>query len=383
MRLAIYSDFAYRREDGRLWAELPVVAFLAQLSEHVERVTLVGRLDPSPGRWHHEVPASVDFLPLPFYPSLARPADTARVLRQSLRRFWDVLDSVDAVWLLGPHPLAPPFAALAALRGRRVALGVRQDFPAYVRSRHPASRGLRLAALALEGSHRLLARRCPTVVVGGDLARRYGRAPRLLPAIVSLVSERDVAGPEALAARTEDGELRVLSVGRLDAEKNPLLLAEVLARLRSREPRWRLVVAGDGPLAPALAARLRALGVAEHAELCGYVAAADELAALYRSSHVLLHCSWTEGVPQVLFEAFAARLPAVATAVGGVAEAAGGAALLVAPGDAEAAARQIERLADSRELRERLTEAGAARAREHSLEAEAARVAAFLTQAHL
>src|ERR687884_698416 len=108
MRLAIYSDFAYRREDGRLWAELPVVAFLAQLSEHVERVTLVGRLDPSPGRWRHEVPAAVDL--------------------------------VDAVWLLGPHPLAPPFAALAALRGRRVALGVRQDFPAYVRSRHPASR---------------------------------------------------------------------------------------------------------------------------------------------------------------------------------------------------------------------------------------------------
>jgi len=378
VRLAVYSDFGYRRADGRLWAELPVVAFLAGLAEHVEHLTLVGRLDPAPERWRHEVPAGVGFAPLPYYPSLARPADAARALGRSLRRFWRVLDSVDAVWLLGPHPLVPPFAVLAALRRRPVALGVRQDFPAYVRHRHPGSRGLHLAALALEGSHRLLARRCPTVVVGGDLARRYRRARRLLGVVVSLVPAREIAGPELPAARAWDGELRVLSVGRLDAEKNPLLLAEVLAQLRWRDRRWRLVIAGDGPLAGALAARLRELGVADHAHLRGYVAAADELAGLYRSSHVLLHCSWTEGVPQVLFEAFAARLPVVATAVGGVAEAAGGAALLIPPGDARAAARALERLAGSPELRGRLTEAAAARARAHSLEAEAARVAAFL-----
>ena len=53
----------------------------------------------------------------------------------------------------------------------------------------------------------------------------------------------------------------------------------------------------------------------------------DGLLALYRSAHVLLHVSWTEGLPQVLFEAFAAGLPVVATDVGGVAEAAGDGAL--------------------------------------------------------
>jgi hypothetical protein len=71
---------------------------------------------------------------------------------------------------------------------------VRQDFPAYVRNRRPASRGLQLAALLLEGSHRLLARRCPTVVVGGDLARRYGRTPRLLEIVISLVSSATSPG---------------------------------------------------------------------------------------------------------------------------------------------------------------------------------------------
>jgi len=194
------------------------------------------------------------------------------------------------------------------------------------------------------------------------------------------VSERDIANPETTTGRTFDGELRVLSVGRLDEEKNPLLLADVLARLDARQPRWRLVVCGDGPMIENLDARLRALGVRERAELAGYVPIEEGLLDLYRSSHLLLHCSWTEGVPQVLYEAFGQRLPVVATDVGGVRDAAEGAALLVPPGDAEAAATALETLAGDAQLRDRLVASGVARAREDSLEAVTIRVVRFLVE---
>jgi len=378
MRLAVYCDYSYRRDDGALWAELAFANFLAALADHFERVTLVGRLDPRAGRWHHAVPADLDFEPLPYYRTLANPAEPARAVIASLRRFWRLLSHVDAVWLLGPHPLAVAFALLATLRGRPVALGVRQDLRLYMRNRHPDARALRLATMALEGCFRLMARRCAVVVVGSGMARRYRNARHLLPISISLVSEHDVAPADATPRRAWDGELQVLSVGRLDAEKNPLLLADVLAHLVRREPRWRLVVCGEGPLRADLDARLRSLGVREHAELVGYVPVEDGLLELYRSSHLLLHCSWTEGVPQVLYEAFAQRLPVVGTDVGGVRDAADGAALLIPPGDAEACADALERLAGNSSLRERLVEAGAARAREHSLEAGTERVARFL-----
>jgi glycosyltransferase involved in cell wall biosynthesis len=377
VRLAVYCDYSYRRdEDGGLWAELAFVRFLVALAGRFDRVTLVGRLDPERAPWHHAVPPDVDFQPLPHYRSLASPLEPARALVASLRRFWRLLDRVDAVWLLGPHPLAVAFALLAALRRRPVVLGVRQDLGAYLRNRHPRARALHVAGALLEGAFRLIARRYAVVVVGSAMARRYGRARRLLTTGISLVSGRDVA--PATPNRRWDGELRVLSVGRLDREKNPLLLADVLARLG---PRWRLVVCGDGPLRGDLAARLRELGVADRADAVGYVPLESGLLELYRSSHLLLHCSWTEGVPQVLYEAFAQRLPVVATDVGGVRGAAEGAALLVTPGDAEAAARALEGLAADDQLRERLVEAGAARAREHSLEASTDRVARFLADA--
>jgi glycosyltransferase involved in cell wall biosynthesis len=71
----------------------------------------------------------------------------------------------------------------------------------------------------------------------------------------------------------------------------------------------------------------------------------------------------------------------VATAVGGVPEAAGDAALLIPPGDPDAAARALERLASDPDLRRRLVTAGIERLRGRTLEAQSALVARFLADA--
>jgi glycosyltransferase involved in cell wall biosynthesis len=229
----------------------------------------------------------------------------------------------------------------------------------------------------LEAAWRALARVRPVVVVGPDLARRYAHAPRLLELAVSLVPQEE-ASRDGHAQGSRDGVLRVLSVGRLEAEKNPLLLADVLARLRADDPRWRLVVCGEGPMEADLRLRLEELGAAGAAELRGYVPVDGGLLEAYRSSDVFLHVSWTEGVPQVLFEAWAAGVPVAATAVGGVPAVAAGAALLVPPGDADAAAAAVRRLAGDGELRDALVAAGRERAAATTLEESQRRLAAFL-----
>jgi glycosyltransferase involved in cell wall biosynthesis len=85
----------------------------------------------------------------------------------------------------------------------------------------------------------------------------------------------------------------------------------------------------------------------------------------------------------VIVEAFASGTPVVATDVGGVAGAVGGgnAALLVPPRDAGAIVAAVERLLVDEAFRARLIENGLAFAREHTLEREADRVAAFIANA--
>jgi glycosyltransferase involved in cell wall biosynthesis len=378
LRLLAFTDYVYRRRDGVLYGERAFALFLAGLAAHLDQVTIAGRLDPEAGACHYRMPESVRFVPLPHYSSLTHPIAVVSSLLRSVARFWRALDDADRVWLLGPYPHAVAFALLTLVRGKPLILGVRQDFPAYVRSRRPTRRWMHMAADALERAWRLLARRCPVVVVGDQLEHHYQHAPALLNIAVSLITSADVEAGARAAARSYEGELTVLSVGRIDREKNPLLLADILSELRAGAPRWRLVVCGEGAMEAELVRKLEGMHLAASSEVRGYVPIDGGLLELYRSSHAFLHVSLTEGVPQVLFEAFASGLPVVATAVGGVSAAAGGAALFIEPDDARAAADALRRIADDPQLRDELVSMGLARASRHTLEAETARVVAFI-----
>jgi len=365
-------------EDGKLYAELPFALFLKQLARDCERLVLTGRLDPTPGRYPYLMDG-VEYAPLPHYSSGAHLRGVMRAMPSGIARFWRTLGDIDVVWVLGPNPpQAFVFALLSLLRRRRLVLGVRQDLPRLIRHRHPGKVHLWLAALALEAAFRLLSRWAPVAVVGPDLACRYRSAREVHVVYVSLLGEERILSAAQGDRDYDSQELRMLSVGRLDPEKNPLLLADVLAHAARLDSRWRLDVCGDGTLIDQLAERLRELGVDDRAVLHGHVPIDGGLWNLYRQAHALVHISFTEGVPQVLLEAFAARLPVVATSVGGVPALVEDCGLLVAPDDAQAAAAALEELVIDDTLRAQLLDRASARVREHTLTAECRRLASFL-----
>jgi glycosyltransferase involved in cell wall biosynthesis len=375
LRLAVYTDYAYRRDGEGVYADRAFALFVNELALRVGRLTLLGRVHPGTGRGRYRMDDRLRFVELPFYEALTAPRRSLGRMLGSLGRFWRALDDVDAVWLLGPHPLALAFAGIAALRGRRIVLGVRQDTAVYMRSRHPHRRWLWAVGAVMDGAWRALAGRTAVVVVGPHLAQQYDRARRTLPVAISLIRADEVGGARAPA--DPQAELQLLSVGRLETEKNPLLMADVLAALNRGDRRWRLTVCGEGPLLEPLRERLEELGVGDRADLLGYVPF-EGLQERYRASDLLLHVSWTEGLPQVLFEAFAAGLPVVATDVGGIRAAVGDATMLIAPGDAGAAVTALRDLSEDEGRRDALVAKGFAHAREHTIESETDRVARFI-----
>ena len=380
----MYADLVYKRDAaGTLSTDRAFVHFVANLAPRLDELVLFGRLHPEAGRSPYALPSErIRLVPLPHYASVAAVGSVLRAVRGSRRAFARELGSLDAVWLFGPHPLSVEFARIARRRGVPVFLGVRQDFVQYIGNRLP-SRAWSWAipvAHGLERTFRLLARRSPAVVVGEDLKRHYegGRAPVLATGF-SLIRERDLRPLDEALAVSWDGELRLLSVGRLDPEKNPLLLPEIL---RGLDGCWRLAVVGEGPLAEPLERRFDELGLRDRVELLGYVPNGERLWEQFRSSHAFLHVSFTEGLPQVLFEAQANGLPIVATDVGGVAAALDGGrtGLLVPPADAGAAIESVERLRADEELRRRLVAEGLENVRRETLDAQSDRVAAFFRQ---
>jgi glycosyltransferase involved in cell wall biosynthesis len=389
-RLGIYSDgpvAVIEAPDGPRVvpdpADFPFLTFASAVGASFDSTLLFGRRGRAPSVGELLLlPPRVSVAELPPYESLLRLDQVARAIPGTLRGFWRGLSRVDAVWVLGPHPFAFLLVGLALLRRKQVILCVRQDTVAYFRSRLPNDRW-KFALLAVHmwsGGFRWLARSLNTTVIGDELVRSYGgERPGLLSMTNALVREADVvrAPPE----RDWTGTIDVLTVGRIDQEKNPLLLVDVLAALeRERPGGYRLTWAGTGPLEEAVMRRATELGVHDRIELLGFVPFGPELLGRYRRAHVFVHVSYTEGVPAVLIEALASATPVVATAVGGVAAALDGgrAGLLVPPADVDALVSAVLRIVDDAELRERLVSRGLEVARESTLDAQAARVARFI-----
>ncbi|MER7501076.1 glycosyltransferase [Nonomuraea pusilla] len=157
---------------------------------------------------------------------------------------------------------------------------------------------------------------------------------------------------------------RVLGVGRLEGVKRFDRLISAFARSGVPGP-WELHLIGDGSERERLRAHAAAEGVADRVVFRGPVPAA-RMTDEYLDAAVVGLTSDHEGLPVVLLEASAHGVPAVAFDVSGGVRSAG--PVLVPPGDVDAFAAELGRLAGSLEERRRLGAAARERARAFRLD---------------
>lgn len=229
--------------------------------------------------------------------------------------------SIDA-WVGG---LAARAAAVPVVRTRHVSLRIRRR---------------------LNPVYRWLADR---VITSGESIRRLvieaGVPPERVISIPAGVDLGEFTGPAddtTAFERPGPGGPVLGSVAMFRGSKGHAHLLDAFARVRAAHPSARLLLVGDGIRRSWVEALAKERGLAGAVVFTGFRTDVPDL--LRAMDCFVLASTRTEGVPQSLLQAFAAGVPAVASAIGGIPEVVvdGETGLLVPPEDPAALARAIE-----------------------------------------
>ena len=149
-----------------------------------------------------------------------------------------------------------------------------------------------------------------------------------------------------------DGDVLLLAVANLRAEKGYDVLLDATRLLIDRGVPVRVVAVGSGPMTEEVHERHRTLGLGDHLQLLGQ---RDDVLRLMAGSDVFVLSSRQEGLPVTLMEATTIGMPIVATSVGGVPQVVtdGVEGLLVPPEDPASMADALQRVIGDPELRAR------------------------------
>jgi glycosyltransferase involved in cell wall biosynthesis len=205
-------------------------------------------------------------------------------------------------------------------------------------------------------THRMVERYVCVSQSVADFSAGAGRLPagklEVIPNGIDIARFNDVP-PADLSNHGLAGRRLVTFIGRLEVQKGVSHLVATAADWLRRLPDCDLLIVGRGPLETALQRQCRDAGIAQRVHFVGWLA---DIPAILAASGLLVLTSIWEGMPNVVLEAMASRLPVVATQVEGVCE-------LLAPelqeqsvpyGDWEGFSALIVRILSDRELANRL-----------------------------
>jgi len=156
--------------------------------------------------------------------------------------------------------------------------------------------------------------------------------------------------------RTESTAHRIVTVGRLNEQKNHKLLLSAFSRFSAEKPEYVLDIYGQGPMKDETEDCIRSLGLTGKAFLRGF---SSDVHKDIRDAEMFVLSSDYEGLSNALLEAMMMGMPCISTDCAGSDEVLkdGENGLLVPVKDEEALYKAMLSMADDPALRERLGQA--------------------------
>ncbi|MCQ2080761.1 MAG: glycosyltransferase [Lachnospiraceae bacterium] len=108
----------------------------------------------------------------------------------------------------------------------------------------------------------------------------------------------------------DEREPLIVSVGRIDANKNHRMIIDAFSNIRSEFPEYKLVIYGDGELREELTEYVKSLHMDDYIKLPGRI---DDVPNTIKKARVFVLSSDTEGSPNALIEAMCLSICCIST----------------------------------------------------------------------
>lgn len=188
-------------------------------------------------------------------------------------------------------------------------------------------------------------------LVKATVMQEYGIKEDKIPIV-----HNGVKFPENEMEKTvrDDGCLKLIHIGRFTEQKNHKMLLTAYKALIDEGNNIRLSLVGDGELRPEIERIAVENGIRDYVEFCGIQ---KNVYKYLKEADILILPSIWEGMPMVIIEAMGAGVPIIATNVGGIPDMIrdGYNGLLIG-NDVNELIAAVKRLADDKELREKMGE---------------------------
>jgi len=164
-------------------------------------------------------------------------------------------------------------------------------------------------------------RKMKTVLAVSEKSSRIlqdmGVPEKVIRVVPNAIEDHKLAGDEFKRDVTSHRNLIGVCAGRLSFEKGQDILVEAAACIKERAPEFRIDVYGHGPEEENLKKKIAELGVEKQIRLCGFI---DDVLPVLKEADFMILPSRSEGMPNILLEAWSQKLAVISTTVGGVPE---------------------------------------------------------------
>jgi len=149
------------------------------------------------------------------------------------------------------------------------------------------------------------------------ILQEMGVPPEVIKVVPNAIEDHKLVPVEFRREVAPPKNLTGICAGRLSFEKGQDVLVDAVAGIKEYAPEFRIDIYGHGPEEENLKKQIAEKGVAKQIKLCGFV---DNILPVLKNADFMILPSRSEGMPNILLEAWSQKLAVISTSVGGVPE---------------------------------------------------------------